>query len=44
MIPMKKEKSIIKETIVIPAGLAMTKGGKINKDNQEEEENDDAEW
>lgn len=41
---MKKEKSIIKETIEIPAGLAMTKGGKINNDNQEEEENDDAEW
>ena len=41
---MKKEKSIIKETIGVPAGLAMTKGGKITNDNEEEEENDDAEW
>jgi len=43
MLPMKKEKSIIKSTIAIPAGLAMTKGGKITNDN-EEEDNDDAEW
>jgi hypothetical protein len=41
MLPMKKEKSIIKEKIEIPAGLAMVKGGTILNDN---EDNDDAEW
>ena len=44
MIPMKKEKSIIKETIEIPAGLAMTKGGKITNDNTNNDNNDDEEW
>lgn len=44
IIPMQKEKSIIKETIEVPAGLAMTKGGTITNDKVNNDDNSDEEW